>query len=106
MDFNVDEKLNYILEFVDDSITEFIDEVLEDSESDPEFSAVTLSNTIICYINLLKINKCNPFHSLYEFFLSHGYSEDEFKIFKQKREKESSYYNGKQYDDVKDIFGD
>ncbi len=102
MDFNADEKLNYILEFVDYSISQFIDEVLDDSETDPEFSAVTLSNTIICYIDLLKATKGDSFQSLYEFFLSHGYSEDDFKIFKQKREKESVYYNGKQYKDVKD----
>ncbi len=102
MNFNTDEKLNYILEFVDDSITAFIDEVLEDSETDPEFSAVTLSNTITCYIDLLNRTNCNPFQSLHEFFSAHGYSENEFKVFKQKREKEFAYYNGKQYKDVKD----
>lgn len=102
MDFNVDEKSKFILEFVDYSITQFIDEVLDDSETDPEFSAVTLSNIIVCYISLLKANNCDYSQSLYEFFLSHGYSENDFKIFKQKRDKESAYYNGKQYKDVKD----
>lgn len=102
MDFNVDEKLNYILEFIDDSITQFIDEVLDDSEINPEFSAVTLNNTIICYIYFLNSIKCDSPQSVYEFFLSHGYSENDFEIFKQKREKESVSYNGKQYKDIKD----
>ncbi len=102
MDYNIDEKLNYILEFLDYSITQFVDEVIEDSETDPVFSAVTLSNTIICYNSLLKTTKCDSFQSLYEFFLIHGYSENDFKKFKQKREKESVYYNGKQYKDFKD----
>ena len=102
MNFNSDEKLNYILEFVDYSITQFVDEVLEDSEIDPEFSAVTLNNTIICYGDLLKDAECESFQSLYEFFLSHGYSETDFENVRQKREKESVYYNGKQYKDLKD----
>lgn len=102
MDFNCDEKLNYILEFVDDSVTQFIDEVLDDSEINPEFSAVTLNNTIICYIHFLKSIKYNSPQSIYEFFLSHGYSEKDFENFKQKRKKESVYYNGKQYMDIKD----
>lgn len=45
MNFSCDEKMNYIIEFVDYSITRFIDEVLGDSETDPEFSTVTLNNT-------------------------------------------------------------
>ncbi len=99
---NSSEELNYILEFVDDSITQFIDEVLDDCETDPEFSAVTLGNTINCYNTLLKTADRSSFKSLHEFFLSHGYSENDFEIFIQKRDKESSYYNGKQYRDIQD----
>lgn len=94
--------MNYILEFLDYSITQFVDEVIADSETEPEFSAVTLSNIIISYNSLLKIVKFDSFQSLYEFFLTHGYSENDFRKFKQKREKESVYYNGKQYKDFKD----
>lgn len=102
MDYNVNEKLNYILEFLDYSITQFVDEVIADSETEPEFSAVTLSNIIISYNSLLKIVKFDSFKSLYEFFLTHGYSENDFRKFEQKREKESAYYTGKQYKDFKD----
>ncbi len=102
MDFNNDEKLNYLFEFVGYWVTDFIDEVLYDSETDPEFSAVTANNIIICYIHFLESNNCNPPQSIYEFFISQGYSEDDFELFKKKRDKESVYYRSKQYNDVKD----
>ena len=96
---NIDrEKLMYLLNDMDFHIGELIDNVLSDSESDPHYSAVAAVNKIKCYIQIMnELGKELPYSSVEEFFDFNAYTEDEYKLFESKRQKESVYYRGIQY---------
>lgn len=97
MNFENDEKFKYVLEFIDYSIIQYIEDVITDSESDPEYSAVTLNNLMICYIHFLQTVRINVSNSVKELFISYGYSDKDFDDFEYRRKKESNYYIGKQF---------
>lgn len=98
MDFNK-EKFEYILTHVYYYIFELIDNVLQDSPDDPQYSAVTTSNIIKCYIEIMQeISPKLPYSNVKEFFLYSGdYSQEDFELFEKSRERESAYYIGKQF---------
>ena len=91
--------LEYLLMYTDYYIDNFIDNVMNDSESDPKYSAVTAKNLIICFLQIQKmLDHTYPFHTVKEYFLAtHYYTEKDYKIFEEKRSKESVYYIGEQF---------
>lgn len=92
------EKLLYLLMFTDDYIENFAHEVMNDSEEDPHYSAVTLSNMIKCYVEIMTELGVNlPYNDVKSFFKDNLYTDEEYKIFEEKRHKESEYYTGTQY---------
>lgn len=98
MDFDNYEMLLYILQFTEAYIEEQIYNVLSDSKEDPHYSAVTTTNLIKCYIQIMKqMNQKTPYSSVQEYFQQNGFSDEEFSIFENSRIKEAAYYVGKQF---------
>ena len=92
------EAMMYLMWFVDHHIDESICNVLEDSLEDPQYSAVTTTNMILCYISVMKeLQKDIPYVDVKGYFLHKQYSNEERKKFEDSRLKESSYYIGKQW---------
>lgn len=92
------EKMNYLLNIMYPTIEEFVDQVLNDSETDPEYSAVTAANVIKCYIQIMTdLGDAPPYDSVEGFFSINGYTDEEYQRFEKSREKESKYYIGVQY---------
>lgn len=96
---NVKNELRYVLGHLCYYIELFLDDVMEDSESDPQYSAVTAFNLIICYIRIQKaLDPMYPIQTVKEFVLgTQYYSERDYEQFEQKRNSESTYYLGEQY---------
>lgn len=93
-ELDIENRIKYVIDFL---INEYIYLVLEDSCIDPEYSAVTLNNEMICYLELLDLVGLNSTKRVRDLFLSLGHTESEFDIFEEKRRKESVYYGSKQY---------
>lgn len=92
------EKLLYLLMFTDDYMEKFADDVMNDSEEDPHFSAVTLTNMIKCYVDVMnELGVSLPYNDVKSFFKENLYSDEEYKLFEEKRKKEAEYYIGRQY---------
>ncbi len=92
------EKLLYLLMFTDDYMEKFADDVMNDSEEDPHFSAVTLANMIKCYVDVMnELGVSLPYNDVKSFFKENLYSDEEYKLFEEKRKKEAEYYIGRQY---------
>ena len=93
------EELQYLLRYTKYCIDELICNVLEDSLADPEYSAVTAQNLIICFIRVQRLlgDPCLP-NTVREYFLHCGnYSVEEYEEFQRRRVAESLYYRGVQY---------
>ena len=92
------EKLKYLLHFQCFSIELMIENVLEDSEEDPHYSAVTATNLVKCYIEIMKaLGENLPYSNVEEFVKNIGYSNEDYLLFEKKRKKEAEYYRGIQY---------
>ncbi len=92
------EKLKYLLNTTDLEIGRLIDNVLSDSETDPHYSAVATSNKIKCYIEIMsELGENLPYSTIEEFFKINAYTDEEYRIFEEKRKKESVYYRDVQY---------
>ena len=78
-----------------------MDDVMNDSEEDPEYSAVTLNNLIICYIRCQKaLDASFPIYTVRDYFLSTAfYTEADYISFEEKRKKERAYYIGEQFNE-------
>lgn len=97
MDFDI-EKLKYLLKYTYYDIIELVDNVLSDSVTDPHYSAVTATNKIKCYIDVMKgLEKNLPYNDVKSFLLCNGFTIEEYMAFEKSRKKESEYYIGKQY---------
>lgn len=73
-------------------------EVLNDSDNDPEYSAVYVNNIINCLIDISKeIGEQLPYNDVKGFMLYNDFSQEEYELFESKRRKESVYYIGPQY---------
>lgn len=95
---NDNNELNYLLKFSYYYIVDFLDSVLDDSEDDPEYSAVTLCNLIYCYEKVRHPTEVDDSNAVIKRFLSeHGYSDEIYSIIEQKRKIESAYYIGEQF---------
>lgn len=92
------EKLLYLLSFFDEDMEIFIYEVLNDSKEDPHFSAVSATNRIKCYIQILsELGEELPYSNVREYMLFNAFTEDEYNAFEKRRKEESEYYIGVQY---------
>lgn len=96
---NIDiEKLKYLLNDTECEIGRLIDNVLSDSEEDPHYSAVSATNRIKCYIQIMnELGEELPYSNVEEFFKFNAYTEVEYKAFEESRKKEFEYYRGVQY---------
>lgn len=96
MDSNFEKSLGYLLWHMGFEIDRYICNVIDDSEEDPEYSAVTTSNMIKCYIDVLKcLGEDVPYSTVKEYIRHKDwYTEEEYNIFEEKRKKEAEYYRG------------
>ena len=96
---NIDkEKLSYLLMFTHEYMEKFADAVMNDAEEDPRYSAVTLTNMVKCYVDVMnELGNPPPYSDVNSFLKFNIYSEDECECFEKKRQKELEYYIGKQY---------
>lgn len=90
--------LDYILGTVQFVIEENIWKAIEDSEEDPQISAVTTTNLIKCWLELKEnIGESTGVNTLKEYFDYDSLRDEDYEIFEKKRKKESEYYNGEQF---------
>ena len=76
----------------------FIEKVLNDSKEDPCYSAVSATNEIKCYIQIMtELGHKLPYQNVSEFFRYYGYTQEQYAAFEDSRKKESVYYRGVQY---------
>lgn len=94
---NID-KIKFLLETVKTEIVILIKNVVNDSETDPHYSAVTASNRIRCYIDVMnELCEKPPFEDVIGFLEFNGFTKEEQELFDRHRKTESEYYIGKQY---------
>lgn len=94
---NID-KIKFILKTVKEEIVILIKNVVNDSETDPHYSAVTASNKIKCYIDVMNsLGEKLPFEDVIGFLESGGFTKEEQELFDRHRKTESEYYIGKRY---------
>lgn len=89
---------NYLFKHLEYYIDDLVERVIDDSETDPHYSAVTAYNLVICYLQIKR--KSDPSFSVStvkEYILSCSYTEEDFDRFEAKRRKESTYYIGEQF---------
>ena len=92
------EMLNYILRDLNFNLLKYIQDVLDDDENSPNYSAVYTRNMIKCYIKLMnQIDNQIPFKDVKSYILYNDFSEQEYNKFEKSRKRESSYYKGKQF---------
>ena len=92
------EKVKYFVCMMYPTMEQYVDEVLNDSETDPEYSAVAASNIIKCYIQIMTdLDSAPSFNDVESFFKINGYTDEEYQRFEESRKKESQYYIGTQY---------
>lgn len=98
VDFSKQDDFTFLLKHTEGEICREISYVLNDSAEDPHYSAVYTANMIKC---LLFVAGNAGFSFLYNdvfgFFISHGFSEKQYREFEMNRKKESEYYRGFQW---------
>ena len=89
----------FLMNYIENSLPAEIDNVLNDSEFDPHFSAVYVTNLIKSLI--FTIENCETyemhFKDVKDCFKYLDYSDKEYEIFEKKRIIESEYYIGEQF---------
>ena len=89
---NID-KIKFLLETVKAEIVILIKNVVNDSETDPHYSAVTASNRIRCYIDVMNsLGEKLPFEDVIGFLEFNGFTKEEQALFARHRKTESGYY--------------
>lgn len=92
------ESFKLLLNFIEYNIKLLVDNVLNDSETDPHYSAVAATNRIKCYVQIMsELGEPIPYNNVREFFEFHSYSFEEYNKFEESRQIESQYYRGIQY---------
>jgi hypothetical protein len=98
MDTKATEKILYLLQYLDWCINNLVYNVLDDSEEDPHYSAVTATNLIKCFIDTMEtFEQPINFHNVEEYLAYQSFTPEEIALFEQKRSSESACYIGKQY---------
>ena len=88
----------YIADDIGYQIFVLIHQVLEDSETDPHYSAVTALNLFKCYNQILEdFDKSSCFENIKDFMLQNRFEEGDYEKFEILRKKESEYYKGPQF---------
>lgn len=92
-------KLLYLLDdFFDDYLLRLVQEVLDDSEEDPQFSAVTAQNLLTCYLGVMTdLGRKLPYKNMQEYFAYNAFEPEEYSAFEAFRKKEAVYYRGPQF---------
>ena len=87
-----------MLEYTEHCIENLVYDVLHDSTSDPHYSAVTASNLIKTYIEMMnELKQELPFYDIKSFFEFNLFTPEEYELFMRKYESELSYYVGEVY---------
>lgn len=98
MDSEFCEKVKCLFTSMNAYINFCINEVLNDSRIEPEYSAVATSNLIKCYIFVMtSIGEKLPYSDVKGCFDFNGYLPEEYRLFEESRETESRYYGSVQY---------
>ena len=98
MDPTKEKQLIYLLEYTEYCIENLVYDVLHDSTSDPHYSAVTASNLIKTYIEMMnELKQELPFYDIKSFFEFNLFTPEEYELFMRKYESELSYYVGEVY---------
>lgn len=93
-----DKAILYIMHHFDFWLSSLIAQVIDDSDDDPKFSAVTASNCIKSYIHVMNdLKQPISYQTVKEYILQDGFSESEYETFERKRKIESKYYIGEQF---------
>ena len=88
----------FILKHTEGEICREISNVLNDSNIDPHFSAVYTTNMIKCLLFVAgKVGFSFLYNDVFGFFISHGFSEKQYREFENKRKKEAEYYRDYQW---------
>ena len=91
------EKLVYLFNHLYYYTEDLLWKVLEDSEQDPQYSAITTRNLIQCYIDVHStMGEALPYSTVEE-YLDQVLTDEEKTLFKNKYETEIQYYIGKVY---------
>ncbi|MBQ6118286.1 MAG: hypothetical protein IJK98_03555 [Clostridia bacterium] len=95
MDFSLQEKKDYLLKYMAYYIDDYFEQLLNDSKTQPEYSAVTATNLLRCYIDVVKsYGKECPYDDLKSYFVYHSFSKKDYLEFEHHRKKETRYYRG------------
>ena len=97
---NLTIELNYLMKYVFYYIGQLLEKVVDDSEEDPQFSAVTLCNLIYCYLNTLEPQTKATMGSIQLFIEEHycGQNPQEiYSIIERRWKLEREYYIGEQF---------
>ena len=98
MNFSAEKELRFLLEHMNQYIDDFAYEVLNDSEEEPEKSAVALNNVIKCYIKVENEMGIHRGYSTVEEYLTNScFTPEEITLIEKKRVKEAVYYRGEQF---------
>lgn len=90
--------LNYILKDLNFNLQIYLQDILEDELSEPNYSAVYTNNIIKCYIELMnEIGNKLPFEDVKGYILYNNFSEQEYQKYEDVRKKEALYYKGEQF---------
>lgn len=96
-DFKEDE-LDFLLKHTEGEICRLIVKVLNNDPNDPHYSAVYATNQIKCYILISKhLGKSLSYNNVFDFFITHGFSQKQYINFEISRKEESIIYRGTQY---------
>lgn len=88
-------KLLYLMNHLDSFIEDYVYDVLADSEEDPQYSAVTASNLINAYRDVMaQLGHPTAYSDLRSYFAENLLSEAEYAVFCQKIASEKEYYIG------------
>ena len=98
MDIIEEKQLVYLLEYAEHCIEDLVYNVIHDSTTDPHYSAVTASNLIKIYIEIMNgLKQELPFYDIKSFLDYNMFTAEEYELFLQKYELEISYYIGDVY---------
>jgi hypothetical protein len=90
------ELIRDIINWFEGDTIKFVDRVMSDDKTNPEYSAVTCGNRIITLI-MVKEGYSNKYKAIKDYLLDSGYGKEDINIFMESREKEKQYYYGEIY---------
>ena len=90
------EKLIYLMGHLAHFIEQYVYDVLEDSDEDPQYSAVTAANLIRCYIDVMtQMGSAPDVSDIRSWFEGNLLSGEEFDRFCKKVSEEKESYCGR-----------